>query len=877
LNKIYEWIDRIWQWIAETVFVRFEFDLPVEDLKKLESEGKLVFSIVQGGIFEYFIISSWCRSQGFGAILIANRKRVLLLAKPLCFLQILFGRKTYADLFLSSEPGPRLLFCPAHERKKPFVPTPVEKLLCELFAAEKFIAVPFLILWRKHVRGATRKLSEYFFGLGSKPNLIGKIWYLARQRKDSIVRSLGAFPIRSKELAELPDPASGENDSEAESEAMKAAKLARRRILVATNQELRVVLGPRYLSPHSVKETLLRDPDIQSLVTEIAAKEGVDRKKIMMRAYKDLNEIVASYNYRTIEVMYVLLTWVFTRVFDGVIVEDAELQKVREIMKTKPVVFIPCHRSHLDYLVIPYVLFLHDIVTPHIAAGINLAFWPAGPFMRSGGAFFIRRSFRGDALYSTALRKYIEYLLKNRWNIKFFIEGTRSRSGKMLPPAYGLLKNIMEAYRHKVCDDIALVPVSICYDEIPEQGTYSKELAGAQKKKESVRGLLRSRKVIKKKIGKVYVRFAEPIFVKDVFKLSEELHFDSTLMLQKTAFQVCKEINDVTYITPKALVSSVLVGHRLPTLSLQEILRASQMLGAYATSVGAPLSLPVQDQFKAAVEQTMRALQRSAIVGVSEGSMPRTFYCEPKKRVILNFYKNNTIHCFVIPSIFMVAFFSTLTQCKVDTTVRDFRERVIAKALMLRNILKFEFFFSPTQEFLKEMENTARYFLGPSAFEQPNLAHLITTLRGHLGSWDDASLYMRLLGELLNSFLSGLNFMKQNPGSTPLEKRSFVQKILKLAESGPQEDVVFPESMSTQNYSNALLIYENLKLLSISREGEKSMVVVQAWDSKSQDLMDAVKHFLELMDENLINYLRQRGFQVSEAVEQTVYEPTFPL
>src|SRR5690606_36993833 len=101
---------------------------------------------------------------------------------------------------------------------------------------------------------------------------------------------------------------------------------------------------------------------------------------------------------------------------------------------------------------------------------INLAFWPVGRFLRMGGAFFIRRSFRGDPLYSLCLKKYVEYLLKNRYNIKFFIEGTRSRSGKMLAPAYGMLKMTLETYRQKACDDIAIIPVSICYDEVPEQG-----------------------------------------------------------------------------------------------------------------------------------------------------------------------------------------------------------------------------------------------------------------------------------------------------------------------------------------------------------------------------------------------------------------------
>ena len=211
---------------------------------------------------------------------------------------------------------------------------------------------------------------------------------------------------------------------------MRVAKNTRRKILVLYNQEMRVVLGPRFLSPLSVKETLMRDPEIQKMILETAEREGVDSKKVMARAYQNLTEIVANYHYRFIEVMYVLMTWLFNRVFDGLVAREDELQKVREIMRTKPVVFIPCHRSHLDYLVLPYVMFIHDMVTPHVAAGANMNFWPVGPFLRLGGGFFICRSFRGDPLYALCLKKYVQYQIKNRYNVTFFIEGTRSRSGK---------------------------------------------------------------------------------------------------------------------------------------------------------------------------------------------------------------------------------------------------------------------------------------------------------------------------------------------------------------------------------------------------------------------------------------------------------------
>lgn len=851
MKKVYEWIDALWVWIAKLVFVRFEFDLPVEALRQSNENGRVIFALTRGGIMEWLILTSWCRSQGFGAILVANRKRILLFSKPKYFFQILFRTRKYADLFLDeAETGPRLLFCPSSERKQPFVPTAFERIFSDIYsgAASRgkpawFTLFPVLILWRKHVRGEARRLSEYLFGLSSSPNVVGKVWYLFRRRKDSTVRALPPFSPSSIKEA---------HDDEDDPEAMRIAKQVRRRILILNNQEMRVALGPRYHSPHSVKETLMRDPDIQRLIDEIAKSENVDRRKVMSRAYRNFTEIVSSYSFRFVEVMYVFLEYLFNKVFEGVVVREEELQALREVAKTKPVVLVPCHRSHLDYLVIPYVLFLQDIITPHIAAGINLAFWPAGYFLRMGGAFFIRRSFRGDALYSLCLKKYVEHLVKNRYLIMFFIEGTRSRSGKMLAPAYGMLKMTLEAYARKQCDDIALVPVSLCYDEVPEQGSYTKELAGGQKTKESAKELIKSREVLRRKYGKVYVRLAQPIYARQVYKAASETGMDDTLMLQKTAFHLCKSINDVTPITPKSLVSSILLAHVMDSITLEDMLRLSLMLAKYVMWSGLPLSVDLDPSFRRAVEQTIRQLQKSGVVNVSEG-VPRGFYCENRKRILLDFYKNNAIHCLVTPSILLLAFFHALESAASDPP-GEFRETVFHSALRLRNILKFEFFFNPTPLFLDELDRNMGFFFGKEG--ERGAADLVGALQKHFENWDDVSVYLRLLGELLESYLTVVRFVKESqPGA--VEKKALVQKILKYAEAkSVQGGISFPESVSTQNYTNALLLLENLKIVSVTKDGDKSMVKLEPGDGDLETLSSELTTFLRLMEEKPENVIR---------------------
>lgn len=860
LAKLYEWIDRIWQKIAEIVFVRFEFDLPVDRFRESSHSERLTFALTSGGIIEWLILSSWCRRNGLDAILVSNRKRILLLSKPIYFFQVILRRKKFVDLFLSEqETGPRLLFCPPHERRKqPFDPTPVERVLGELYSqlarshgALSFTIIPILILWRKFLRKDSRTLSEYFLGIGSRPNLIGKIWYLIRRRKDSTVRSLDEIQLRLKEGGES-------MESSDESEAVRVAKSTRRRILVVVSQELRVVLGPRYLSTHSVKETLMKDPEFQKFLSEVAAREKLDRRKVMLLAYKNFTEIAANYSYRTIEVMYVFLTWLFTKVFDGVDVEEEEIHRIREIMKTKPVVFVSAHRSHFDYLVIPYVLFLHDMVTPHIAAGINMKFWPFGPFLRSAGAFFLRRSFRGDVLYSLCFKKYVEYLLKSRIPIKFFIEGTRSRSGKMLPPAHGLLKTVLESVSRKMCEDVSLVPVSICYDQVPEEGSYTKELSGGQKTKESAGSLLRSRKIIYKNMGRVYLRFAVPVSAKEVHMQTERDKTDPTLALQKTAFQICKSINDASPVSPTSLVATVLLALRIPTVSLQDILGQAMMLAWYARWSGLALSIMDEGAFRRAMEHTIKRLYKSGVVGRTQDTVPRLYFCEERKRIALNYYKNSAIHCFILPSIALLAFLSTLRTLSRTKDTKAFQMSFHSRALELRNILKFECFFSATPQFLKEMDANVEYFFGQTQGE---------TYNTFLGHSHVALLLLRILGDVFESYRTVIKYFREH-GTPMVDKKGLVQRIVRFAEQERESgEIIFPESISIQNYSNALLLFENLHLVELAKDQKKKGVSVVSWNSEFTSVQAKLSGYLGLMGDSTENFLKQHGFQISERVE----------
>jgi len=852
LKKLYQTIDDIWGYISKVVFVRFQFDISCEDLRALREKGTIVFALTTGGFFEWLILSSWCRSQGLGPILVGNRRSILALGKPLLFLKGLFRRTNFTEYFLSKEEkGPRILFCPSRERKELFKPTPVETLLADLYSnsigseTQNFFLVPVMILWRKYLRGERRKLTELLLGISSNPNWMGKLWYLLRKRQDSSVKSLGSFPLVERAVIHGVES----TDAIDEAESLKNARVIRRKILVSVQQEMRVVLGPRYLSPTSVKEILMRDEEVQTTIKLVAEKQGVDTKKMMMIAYQYLTEIVANYALRFIEIMEVLLGWLFNRVFEGLVTNRDDLSRLRETMKTKPVVFISCHRSHLDYLVVPYVLFTEDMVTPHIAAGINLSFWPVGYFLRKGGAFFIRRSFRGNELYALLLKKYIEYLLKNRHNIKFFIEGTRSRSGKMLPPAYGILKMTLESYRSKSLEDIALVPVSICYDEIFEEGSYSKELQGVAKQRESASGLLKSRKIIKRNFGKVYVRFAEALSVKEIIQNSDQSQIDSKFMVQKTAFQICKTINDVSPITPKSIVCGILLIHREPSLPLVEILRITEKMADYVTYSGMILSTAQRTSFRTAVETTIKVLQKRGSVIVNEGA-PRSYGVEPRKRVSLNFYKNNAIHCFVIPSIVVLSFLQTVKKRKGNSGVdRSFYGDFLACAMNLRNFLKFEFFFSPRAVFAEELNRTLNFFAPGTNWENGSASDWIEGFHQYFRDWDEITVYSAMLGELLDSYCAFMKYLKLNPGMLT-DKKQLSSSAIRFAQDLNQRGQLnYPESISLQNFSNCILSLENKGFFSPESDQTQGQFKVMPWNFDKENMLREIQEFLSTIAE----------------------------
>ena len=284
------------------------------------------------------------------------------------------------------------------------------------------------------------------------------------------------------------------------------------RILRAHFRRIRAtVIGPDLSHRRTVVDALLDAEPVRTAIAAAAGKENVDEQKVRARARGYALEIAADYSHSVVRSLSFMLNTFWNKLYDGVDVHHFET--LRDVAPGHEVIYVPCHRSHVDYLLLSYQLLQHGIAIPHIGAGVNLNVPVIGPILRRGSAFFLRRTFKGDALYSTVFREYISQLFARGVSLEYFIEGGRSRTGRLLSPRGGMLSMTLRSFLRESRRPVVFQPVYIGYEKIMEGDAYIGELSGKPKQKESVLGLLRSLGALRQRYGRVALNFGEPIFL----------------------------------------------------------------------------------------------------------------------------------------------------------------------------------------------------------------------------------------------------------------------------------------------------------------------------------------------------------------------------
>lgn len=468
------------------------------------------------------------------------------------------------------------------------------------------------------------------------------------------------------------------------------------------------------LSLKSGSKILIAALDDQYLLEKISALAIAGKgseQELRKRAQKYLLEIAANYDERWLKVWDRFLTPLWRVLYDAFIVDQKGLAAIREISCRMPCVLIPCHRSHVDYLILSHIFYKQKMSLPRIAAGDNMNFWPLGYIFRKAGAFFLRRSFRGDDLYTEVFTAYLKSLLQDGTLMEFFLEGGRSRTGKMLLPKYGVLSMIIRSYQDGISDDLALIPVSLGYDRIIEENSYLKELRGVQKKTESAMGLLKSAKIMWHHYGNVYVNIGTPIFLKSYMEEQPRSFADMTAREQRAFYRnigarvVC-EINRIAVVTPTALVAASLLclaggevtGALLKTTfsAFYNYLRCRQVnispsMSSEQEAILSVLALFQQWGFVFCKQQDDGNQGQAASYSIPEA-----------KRLNLEYYKNNIVHHF-LPVCFVSL---AIIACKEEATVALIKE----DCLFLKNILKEEFSWEADE--VLEVEEVLSYLEG---------------------------------------------------------------------------------------------------------------------------------------------------------------------
>ena len=482
-----------------------------------------------------------------------------------------------------------------------------------------------------------------------------------------------------------------------------APQALRAQILDTLQQHSRVVRGPRLRSGHQVLRSVMRDPELQEALQ--AAAENKSPAVIQRRARRMLKEIAADYKETAVIAYGRILHYVFHKIYDGVVVDEAGFERVRAAAHRSTLVLTPCHKSHSDYLLLSYLFFNRALKVPHIAAGVNLSFWPLGPLFRAAGAFFMRRSFKNNPLYGAVFKAYVKRLLLDGFTVEFFPEGGRSRTGRLLPPKLGMFKYVVEGWRTPHSPDITIVPVAIDYEKIIEQASYQAELSGGKKANESISSLLKTRKILRSRYGRVYVRFGEPISLTEfaakrlTLPLEGERCSDveATTLARALSYQVMNEIGRVSTVTASALAASVLLHHgagdrRQRGLRREVFYARARQLLTELRWLSAPISPSLQDSNEALDEALARFADERRITidsAFKEGEV-QIIHVPEGQRVALSYYQNTIAAHLVAHAIVATAMLG-----KRRRTLGELQQR----AHDLSRLLKYEFSFRSDQPF----------------------------------------------------------------------------------------------------------------------------------------------------------------------------------
>jgi glycerol-3-phosphate O-acyltransferase len=606
------------------------------------------------------------------------------------------------------------------------------------------------------------------------------------------------------------------------------AGFVRRQAVLALERAERRLVGDRYKVARLVGDEITASARFRERVARLATTVDRPEGEVLAEAAGYLDEMAASSSRLAIDTWEQLVRVALRG--HSVDVDTARLEELRELGRHRALVFLPSHRSYLDPLVLRTALHEHGFAPNHVLGGVNVAFWPVGPLARRSGYVFIRRSVRDNPVYKLTLREYVGYLVRKRFNLEWYIEGGRTRTGKLRPPRLGLLAYLVEAVMEGAADDVLLVPTSIVYEHLPEVGAMAAEGTGGARQREGFGWLLGYLRQQSSSRSVVHLRFGEPLSLRQGMSSSSNGSRGGHAV-EKVAFEVLHRINRATPVTAPSLVTLALLGAEDRALTLDEVCASLVPLCAYVERRGLPTTEGAASTEPRAVRRALEALQHQGLADRFADGVEPVWRVAPSRHLEAAFYRNGIAHFFVNRALVELIVVRASEE-RLDflalganavlrggsaprpSSLRDdsLPPAVLGaweEALRLRDLLKFEFFFAGKAAFAQELRDELAVF--DPAWEQRagDPEAILERLTG-------SHLYLahRIVRPYVEAYLVVAERLAARDPRAPIEERAFLTECLGAArQQRMQQRLRSPEAISTELFRTGLALAANRDLV----------------------------------------------------------------
>jgi len=634
----------------------------------------------------------------------------------------------------------------------------------------------------------------------ASPSWFRKLFIVLFLGRDNLVRYSEALSLRDM----------SDNHGNDEATAHKLLRVARFHF----HRQNIAAKGPRLIHRQQMFTALFANPSVMRIIKDEAKSKNLSTEQVKKQAQKMMEEIAGDYSVSLVRLGERILRWLWGRLYSDIKVNNSQV--LRELAQDgHEIIYVPCHRSHMDYLLLSYVILQEGLVMPRIAAGINLNFWPAGPIFRKGGAFFLRRSFAGNRLYSTIFREYLGLLFERGYSVKYYTEGGRSRTGRLLAPKTGMLGMTIQSLLRGIDRPLTLVPVYLGYEHVMEVGTYHKELSGSEKKNESMFGVLKAIKNLRN-YGNGYVNFGDPININDYLNkevpdwksainpVSPQKPNWLTPVTNDMANQLMTRINQCAALNGVALVALIL--HACENKAIAKADLEKQLDFALDIQRRAPFSEQLTIPEETGSELLAHVISLNKVT-ISTDSFGTIISLNDSASLEMRYYRNNILHTYALISLV----------CKLLTNNSKIAQnQLVAQTVSLFATLKDDLFLWQTPEQITKQVEDVLVFLEQSGIAKHSKAEFWSLI----GDTEQLS-HVHHMAECMDESLQRLAIITSLVTRLePLTRRDLEQKVVAIAKRlAVLNNITAPEFIDKKAQATLINTLREQEYIALNEDG----------------------------------------------------------